>query len=102
MYCILRFPISFLSVVRADSLLKIIAEQFYKADSVLDGNYDYSYFDYSLMEGKINQIPYQQDAAAGHAWVLYSAYQKFGDERYLEGAISALDALIQPEREPFL
>ncbi len=83
----------FPEVERADSLQEIIAEQFFKADSVLDGNYDYSYFDYSLMEGKINQIPYQQDAAAGHAWVLYSAFQKFGDKRYLEGSISAMDAL---------
>jgi hypothetical protein len=91
----------FPEVERADSLLKIIAEQFYKADSVLEGNYDYSYFDYSLMEGKINQIPYQQDAAAGHAWVLYSAYQKFGDERYLDGAISALDALYSQSESRF-
>jgi len=83
----------FTEVERADSLQLIIAEQFFKADSVLDGNYDYSYFDYSTMEGKRNQITYQQDAAAGHAWVLYAAYQKFGDHRYLEGAISALDAL---------
>ena len=91
----------FPGVVRADSLLKIIAEQFFKADSVMDGNYDYSYFDYSLMEGKINQITYQQDAAAGHAWVLYSAYQKFGDERYLQGAISALDALYSQSESRF-
>ncbi len=91
----------FPEVTRADSLLWIIAEQFYKADSVLDGNYDYSYFDYSLMEGRVNQIPYQQDAAAGHAWVLYAAYEKFGDERYLEGAISALDALYSQSESRF-
>ncbi len=35
----------------------------------------------------------QQDAAAGHAWVLYAAYKKFGDKRYLKGAISAMNAL---------
>ena len=100
---VLYFAVSdlFPGVVRADSLLEIIAEQFFKADSVMDGNYDYSYFDYSLMEGKINQIPFQQDAAAGHAWVLYSAYQKFGDERYLQGAISALDALYSQSESRF-
>ena len=53
------------------------------------------------MEGKLNQITYQQDAAAGHAWVLYSAYQKFGDERYLEGARSALDALYSQSESRF-
>mgnify|MGYP000287869043 CR=1 FL=1 len=30
---------------------KSIAEQFTKADSVLNGNYDYSYFDYGKMQG---------------------------------------------------
>ncbi|MQY78704.1 MAG: hypothetical protein GH151_05835 [Bacteroidetes bacterium] len=91
----------FPGVERADSLQIIIAEQFLKADSILDGNYDYSYFDYGTMKGKRNQIPYQQDAAAGHAWVLYAAYQKFGDHRYLEGAISALDALYSQNESRF-
>ena len=91
----------FTGVKRADSLQIIIAEQFLKADSVLDGNYDYSYFDYGTMEGKRNQIPYQQDAAAGHAWVLYAAYQKFGDQKYLDGAISALDALYSQNESRF-
>lgn len=91
----------FTGVERADSLQLLIAEQIFRADSVLDGNYDYSYFDYSTMEGKRNQIPYQQDASAGHAWVLYSAYQKFGDTRYLDGAISALDALYSQKESRF-
>lgn len=91
----------FTGVERADSLQIIIAEQFLKADSVLDGNYDYSYFDYGTMEGKRNQIPYQQDAAAGHAWVLYAAYQKFWDHRYMEGEISALDALYSQNESRF-
>lgn len=85
----------FPNVPRADSLQRIIAEQFYKADSVLHGNYDYSYFDYARMTGMRNHIPYQQDAAAGHAYVLYCAYQKFGDARYLAGAKSAMDALVK-------
>ena len=53
------------------------------------------------MQGKHNNIPPQQDAAAGHAWVLYSAFQKFGDERYLEGAQSALDALYAQKESRF-
>jgi len=48
-----------------------IAEQFCKADSVLNGNYNYSYFDYAQMKGMRNQITYEQDAAGGHAWVLF-------------------------------
>lgn len=74
-------------------MAKSIAEKFYKADSVLNGNYNYSYFDYAAMKPMKNQICLQQDAAAGHAWVLYAAYKKFGDKRYLKGAISAMMAL---------
>jgi hypothetical protein len=88
-------------VDRADSLQRIIADQFYKADSVLNGNYDYSYFDYSKMQGVVNQIPKQQDAAAGHAFVLLSAYEKFGDEKYLKGAKSAMDAFASQKESRF-
>jgi len=85
-------------VSRADSIQKIIAEQFVKADSVLNGNYDYSSFDYSKMKGIVNNIPYQQDAAGGHAYVLLCAYKKFGDKRYLIHCESALNAL-QSQKE---
>jgi len=83
----------FPNVERADSLQHIIAEQFYKANQVLNGNYDYSYFDYSKMQGMVNDIPLQQDAAGGHGYVLYAAYKKFKDPKYLEGAKSAITAL---------
>ncbi|WP_316734747.1 hypothetical protein [Pedobacter aquatilis] len=76
-----------------DWIAKSIAEKFYKADSILKGDYNYSYFDYAQMKPMKNQICAQADAAAGHAWVLYAAYKKFGDKRYLEGAISAMTAL---------
>lgn len=91
----------FPGVQQADSLQRIIAEQFYQADSILNGNYDYSYFDYNQMKGMRNHIPFQQDAAAGHAYVLYCAYKKFGDPRYLEGAISSMDALVSQEESRF-
>lgn len=83
----------FPNVDNADNIRHSVAEQFYKADSVLNGNYDYSYFDYGAMQGKRNHIPYQQDAAGGHAYVLYAAYQQYGDARYLQGAKSAIAAL---------
>ena len=60
-------------------IARTIAEKFYKADSILNGNYDWSYFDYGKMKPMKNQICAQPDAAAGHAWVLYAAYKKFGD-----------------------
>ena len=76
-----------------DEIAKNIADKFYNADLILNGNYDYSYFDYGKMMPMKNNICAQPDAAAGHAWVLYAAYKKFGDPKYLKGAISALTAL---------
>lgn len=70
-----------------------IADRFYEADKVLNGNYNYSYFDYGKMRPMKNGICEQPDVAAGHAWVLFSAFKKFGDRKYLAGAKSALNAL---------
>ena len=91
----------FPGVSGADSIQHVIAEQFCKADCVLNGNYDYSYFDYSQMKGMVNNIPLQQDAAGGHAYVLYAAYKKFGDPRYLQHAKSALEALLSQKESRF-
>ncbi|WP_235012543.1 hypothetical protein [Pedobacter africanus] len=76
-----------------EQMARSIAEKFFKADSILNGNYHYSYFDYGKMKPMTNQICAQPDAAAGHAYVLYAAYKKFGDPRYLKGAINAMKAL---------
>ena len=81
-------------------IAKSIADKFYKADSILNGNYDWSYFDYGKMKPMKNQICAQPDVAAGHAWVLYAAYKKFNDPRYLKGAISALNALQSQPKNP--
>lgn len=85
----------------AEKIQKSIAEQFVKADSVLNGNYDYSYFDYAQMEGMVNHIPLQQDAAGGHAYVLLCAYHKFGDPRYLQHSKSAIEALLAQKESRF-
>ncbi len=83
-------------------MARTIADKFYEADVILNGNYNYSYFDYGKMKPMTNNICAQPDAAAGHAWVLYMAYQKFGDEKYLKGALSALSALqSQPENPTY-
>lgn len=74
-------------------IARSIADKFYAADSILNGNYDWSYFDYGKMTPMKNQICAQPDVAAGHAWLLYSAYKKFGDDRYLRGAFRAMNAL---------
>jgi len=88
-------------VENTEFIQRMVADQFYKADSVLNGNYDFSYFDYAKMKGMRNQVPWQQDVAGGHAWVLYSAYWKFGDKRYLKGAKSATEALLNQKESRF-
>ncbi|MBO1362891.1 hypothetical protein JHU38_03715 [Prevotella sp. A2931] len=85
----------------SESIMRSIAEQFAKADSVLAGNYDYSYFDYGKMRGGRSQIPYQQDAAGGHSYVLLCAYKKFGEGRYLRHAESAIEALLAQKESCF-
>lgn len=91
----------FPDVPKADSLQRIIAEKFFKADSILNGDYNYSYFDYKEMKGMRNHIPFQQDIAGGHAYVLLCAYEKFGDKRYLEGAKSAMNAFVNQKESRF-
>ncbi|WP_316820329.1 hypothetical protein [Pedobacter gandavensis] len=83
-----------------DVIARKIAEKFFKADSILNGNYHYSYFDYGGMLPKTNTICVQPDAAAGHAYVLYAAYKKFGDPRYLQAAIKAMKALNEEKINP--
>ena len=91
----------FPGVEGAEEIQRNIAEQFVKADSVLNGNYDYSYFDYAQMKGMVNNIPLQQDAAGGHAYVLLCAYHKFGDPRYLKHCKSAVEALLSQKESRF-
>ena len=83
----------FPGVEGADPILRSIADQFAKADEAMNGDYNYSWFKYSTMEGKVNNIPRQQDAAAGHAWVLLNAYRKFGDMNHLRRAVSAMTVI---------
>ena len=84
-----------------ESILRSVADKFYNADAVLAGNYAYPFFDYASMEPKKNWICTQQDAAAGHSFVLYSAYQKFKDVKYLEGAKSSLESLLNQDENYF-
>lgn len=74
-------------------IMRTIADQFYKSDSVLGQSYSYSFFDFKTMTPGKNHIPTQEDVAAGYAFILYAAYQKFGDAKYLRAAQNALTVL---------
>ena len=91
----------FPNVAGADELQRSIADQFAKADETLGDNYGFSFFNYYSMHGFSNRIPHQEDAAAGHAYVLLQAWRKFGDQRYLDRAINAMNVLNALEQSRF-
>ena len=84
-----------------DGILRGIAEQFYKSDSVMGNSYSYSYFDFKNMKPEKNHIPTQEDVAGGYAFILYSAYVKFGDEKYLKAAKNAMNVLYNQKENRF-
>jgi hypothetical protein len=84
-----------------DPILRSIADQFYRSDSVMGNNYSYSYFDFKEMKGYKNHIPTQEDVAGGYAFILYAAYQKFGDKKYLKAAKNALNVLYNQKENRF-
>lgn len=83
----------FPGVQGADDIQRSIAEQFAEADETLGDNYDYTWYNYATDRGGNTTVPRQQDAAAGHAYVLLQAYLKYGDERYLERAMHATSVI---------
>lgn len=91
----------FPGVEGADQIQRSIADQFAKADETLGDNYGFSFFNYYSMHGFSNRIPHQEDAAAGHAYVLLQAWRKFGDQRYLDRAINAMNVLNTLEQSRF-
>jgi hypothetical protein len=80
---------------------RTIAEQFYRSDSIMGNSYSYSFFDFKNMQPGKNHIPTQEDVAGGYAFVLYSAWVKFGDEKYLRAAKNALNVLYNQKENRF-
>jgi hypothetical protein len=84
-----------------EPILRSIADQFYRSDSVMGKSYSYSYFNFKEMKGETNHIPTQEDVAGGYAFILYSAWVKFGDEKYLRAAKNAMDVLYNQKENRF-
>lgn len=80
---------------------RTIAEQFYRSDSIMGNSYSYSYFDFKNMQPGKNHIPTQEDVAGGYAFILYSAWVKFGDEKYLRAAKNAMNVLYNQKENRF-
>ncbi len=84
-----------------EQIQRTIADQFYRSDSVMGNSYSYSFFDFKNMQPGKNHIPTQEDVAGGYAFVLYSAWIKFGDEKYLRAAKNALNVLYNQKENRF-
>ncbi len=86
-----------------DEPLRITADQFVRAADILlstPEKFAWSTFDFRLMKPVRNIVPVQRDAAGGFAALLYWAYQRFGDRKYLEASLRCLDYLDSLEENP--
>ncbi len=83
------------------NIQRTIADQFYRSDSIMGSNYSYSFFDFKNMKPGTSHIPTQEDVAGGYAFVLYSAWIKFGDEKYLRAAKNAMNVLYNQKENRF-
>jgi hypothetical protein len=84
-----------------EEIQRTIAEQFYRSDSIMGNSYSYSFFDFKNMQGGKSHIPTQEDVAGGYAFVLYSAWVKFGDAKYLKAAKNAMNVLYNQKENRF-
>ncbi|WP_418992967.1 hypothetical protein [Alistipes sp.] len=87
-----------------DPIMRTVAERFTAADSVIMhtvGSYRMREFDFGRMQPGNRERMVQSDAAAGFAYVLYGAWCKYGDPRYLRAAQSAMNALNAETASPF-
>jgi hypothetical protein len=76
---------------RANDMMRTAAERWYAAYQALaarPGGLDFEHTAFSLkkMEAVDNGRWREPDGAEGMAWILFSAYRKFGDEKYLQAA----------------
>jgi hypothetical protein len=76
---------------RGSEIMRTAAERWYAAYETLAArpgglNFDHTGFSLKKMEPNDNGRWREPDGASGLAWVLFSAYKKFGDEKYLKAA----------------
>jgi len=90
---------------RASEIMRSSAERWYAAYEVLVSkpgglNFDHTGFSLTKMEPHDNGRWREPDGAEGMAWILFSAYKKFGDEKYLTAAKNLIAYANQRETNP--
>ncbi len=76
-----------------DEVARIVADRFFEVGSIINEDYNLRSFNFRTNEPYVPEKGYQPDAAGGIGWLQYMAYQKFGEGKYLEGALVAIGAL---------
>ena len=98
-----RYP----QVAGFDKLVRTSADQMDRAVRVLKESakgFRYTSFDFAKMQpmqNKENPNWVEPDCAAGFAWLLYAAHQRYGDAKYLESAEIAMRALLTEKKNPY-
>ncbi|MGO4344901.1 hypothetical protein AB4Z45_05295 [Paenibacillus sp. MCAF9] len=92
-------------VENAEEIMQGTADKWEAAIQELGGKYgradfNYTAFDFHKMEPFRNEKWTEPDAAAGAALLMYMAYSKFGDSRYLKAAELSMDFLERQQENP--
>src|SRR5687767_44110 len=90
---------------RATEIMKTSADRWYSAYEVLAAkpgglNFEHTGFSLAKMEPNDNGKWLEPDGAEGMAWILFSAYRKFGDENYLKAAKDLIGYIDQRDTNP--
>ena len=73
----------------------------YIRDEVLAYDENMPLISFKEMKGFKNHIPTQEDVAGGYAFILYSAWVKFKDPKYLKAAQNAINVLYNQKENRF-
>jgi hypothetical protein len=90
-----------------DHLMRTSADQMRRAVAVLEKapmGFRYTSLDFARMQPMQNQANtnwVEPDCAAGFAWLLYAAHEKYGETNFLESAEIAMRALLAEKRNPY-
>jgi hypothetical protein len=90
---------------RAAEIMHIACERWYQAYQALKSrpgglNFDHTAFSLAKMEPVDNGRWHEPDGAEGMAWILFSGYRKFGDEKYLSAAKDLIAYIDQRQTNP--
>jgi hypothetical protein len=90
---------------RAPEIMRTAADRWYAAYEALAArsgglNFDHTGFSLKKMEPNDNGRWREPDGAEGMAWILFSAYKKFGDEKYLTAAKRLIACTDQRDTNP--